>query len=126
MKTKHTLEYWNYLHVLVNEIKPAISELKKELRPQGFSFSAKEDCRLLRDDNGKPLPSPQYSLTVKYPSKKEVVIVFGLVNKDVLFTELDVLYNSQRLVVNQVTKDRAKEMLQEILKLNTNNETNDN
>jgi len=125
MTTKKTLEYWNYLHVLVNEIKPAISELKKELRPQGFSFSTKENCRLLMDDNGKPFPSPQSSLTVKYPSKKEVVIVFGLVHKDVLFAELDVLYNSQRLVVNQVTKDRAKEMLKEVLNLNPNNKTND-
>ncbi len=77
MTTKKTLEYWNYLHVLVNEIKPAISELKKELKPQGFSFSAKGDCRLLIDDYGKPFPSPQSSLTVKYPSKKEIVIVFG-------------------------------------------------
>ncbi len=126
MTTKKTLEYWNYLHVLVNEIKPAISELKKELKPQGFSFSTKKDCRLLIDDNGKPFPSPQSSLTVEYPSKKEVVIVFGLVHKDVLFTELDVLRNFQRLVVNQVTKDRAKEMLKEVLNLNTNNETNDN
>jgi len=124
MKTKKPLEYWNYLNVLVNEIKPAISELKKDLRPQGFSFSAKENCRLLIDDYGKPFPSPQSSLTVKYPSRKEIVIVFGLAHEDVLFTELDVLYNSQRLVVNQVTKDRAKEMLKEVLKLNANNETN--
>jgi hypothetical protein len=63
---------------------------------------------------------------VKYPSKKEIVIVFGLAREDVLFTELDVFDNFQRLVVNQVTKDRTKEMLKEILKLNTNNETNDN